>query len=199
MSVPAPMVTAPPGGFRAWCEHQGLFRPVQHAGTGLNMLPHQRMAHRARGSLDSADHPTLSRLRSAAPWREDPRHHRRIRFLLHQSSDLLYLLAIPYGVSANPAVGIAFVNVLNPYSIDLTYRLGTAILGPPVRADHLGALRCFPDGCPEWESALEPGVHSIFFTLFLWTLWRLLVARRLWTLALVLVPLGILPPNRCRS
>jgi hypothetical protein len=45
------------------------------------------------------------------------------------------------------------------------------------RADRLGALRCFPDGCPEWEGALEPGVHPIFSTLFLWTLWRLLVAR----------------------
>jgi hypothetical protein len=154
MIAPAPVVTAPPGGLRAWCEHQGPFRPVQHAVTGLIMLPHQRMAHRARASLDSADHPTLSRLRSAAPWREDPRHHRRIRFLLHQPSDLLYLLAISYGVSANPAVSIAFVNVLNPCSIYLTYRLGTAMLGPPVRADHLGALRCFPDGCPEWEGAL---------------------------------------------
>ena len=42
---------------------------------------------------------------------------------------IFYLLAIPYGLSANPVVAIAFLNLLNLCSIDLTYRLGPRCSG----------------------------------------------------------------------
>ena len=43
---------------------------------------------------------------------------------ISSARSILYLLAIPYALSANPVVGIAFLNLLNLCSIYLTYRLG---------------------------------------------------------------------------
>jgi hypothetical protein len=39
-----------------------------------------------------------------------------------------YLVAIPYGLSANPVVGVAFLNLFGVASIYLTYRLGRECL-----------------------------------------------------------------------
>jgi hypothetical protein len=83
---PAPVVTAHTGVFRDLFENQGQCRHVQHELTGLLVLPTKSLAHRARCLLDSADNTPLSRFRSEAPWREDALHHRRIRFMLHQTT-----------------------------------------------------------------------------------------------------------------
>jgi hypothetical protein len=103
-----------------------------------------------------------------------------------------YLLAIPYGVSANPVVGIAFLNVLNLCSIYLTYRLGTAIFGPPVGLIASALYAVFPIAVLSGKGLWNPGFIPFFSTLFLWMLWRLLVGRRPWLLTLVLVLLGVL-------
>jgi DDE superfamily endonuclease len=50
------------------------------------VLPNKSLAHMARGILDSADNTHLSRFLSEAPWREDAIHHRRIRFMRHQTN-----------------------------------------------------------------------------------------------------------------
>jgi hypothetical protein len=96
-------------------------------------------------------------------------------------------------VSANPAVGIAFVNVLNPCSIYLTYRLGTAMFGPPVGLIASRLYAVFPTAVLSGKELWNSGFIPFFSTRFRWTLWRLLVARRPWTLALMLVLLGMLP------
>lgn len=103
-----------------------------------------------------------------------------------------YLLAIPYGMSTNPVVAIAFINVLNLCSIYLTYRLGTAMFGPPVGLIASALYAVFPMAVLSGKGLWNPGFIPFFSTLFLWTLWRLLVGRRQWTLALVLVLLGVL-------
>jgi hypothetical protein len=63
-------------------------------------------------------------------------------------------------VSANPAVGIAFVNVLNPCSICLTYHLGTAMFGPPVGLIASGLYAVFPtavlSGKELWNTGFIP-------------------------------------------
>ena len=61
------------------CEPQGPVRPCQPERTGVSVLPHQRLAHLARGLLESADHPTLAGVLCEAPWREDEGHRRRLR------------------------------------------------------------------------------------------------------------------------
>ena len=86
MIYPAPVVTAHTGVCRDVCGHQGQVRPVQPDLTGRIVLPNQRLAHRARGLLDSADHTHRSRVLSEAPWREDAIHHRRIRLMRHQTT-----------------------------------------------------------------------------------------------------------------
>jgi hypothetical protein len=78
---PAPVVTDWTWVFRDLFAHPGQFRHVQHDLTGRSVLPHQSLANRARGILDSADKTNLARLRAEAPWREDEVHHRRIRFM----------------------------------------------------------------------------------------------------------------------
>jgi hypothetical protein len=103
-----------------------------------------------------------------------------------------YLLAIPYGVSANPVVGIAFLNMLNLGSIYLTYRLGTAMFGPSVGLIAAALYAVFPMAVLSGKALWNPGFIPFFSTLFLWTLWRFLVERRPWMLALVLVLLGVL-------
>ena len=103
-----------------------------------------------------------------------------------------YLLAIPYGMSPNPVVAIAFINVLNLCSIYLTYRLGTAMFGPPVGLIASALYAVFPMAVLSGKGLWNPGFMPFFSTLFLWTLWRLLVGRRPWILALVLFLLGVL-------
>jgi hypothetical protein len=84
--APAPVVTAHTGAFRDWFENQGQFRQVQHDLTGPMVLPNKSLAHMARCILDSADNTHLSRVLSAAPWREDAINHRRTRFMRHQTT-----------------------------------------------------------------------------------------------------------------
>jgi hypothetical protein len=85
------------------------------------------------------------------------------------------LLAIPYGVSADPVVGIAFLNALNVCSIYLTYRLGTAMFGPPVGLIASALYAVFRMAVLFTGKGLwNPGFIPFFPTLFLWTLWRLL-------------------------
>jgi 4-amino-4-deoxy-L-arabinose transferase-like glycosyltransferase len=103
-----------------------------------------------------------------------------------------YLLAMPYGVSVNPAVGIALLNVLNLCSIYLTYRLGIAMFGSPIGLIASALYAVFPMAVLSGKVLWNSGFLPFFSTLFLWTLWRLLVGRRPWTLALVLVLLGML-------
>jgi DDE superfamily endonuclease len=83
---PAPVVTAHTGVFRDVFENQCQFRHVQHDLTGLIVLPNKSLANMARCILDSADKTNLSRVLSEAPWREDAINHRRIRFMLHQTT-----------------------------------------------------------------------------------------------------------------
>jgi Dolichyl-phosphate-mannose-protein mannosyltransferase len=103
-----------------------------------------------------------------------------------------YLLAIPYGLSANPVVGIAFLNLLNLCSIYLTYRLGTEMFGPPVGLIAAALYAVFPMTVLSGKALWNPGFLPFFVTLFLWTLWRFLIDRRPWMLALVLFLLGVL-------
>jgi 4-amino-4-deoxy-L-arabinose transferase-like glycosyltransferase len=103
-----------------------------------------------------------------------------------------YLLAIPYAVSANPVVGIAFLNMLNLFSIYLTYRLGTAMFGSAVGLIASALYAVFPMAVLSGKGLWNPGFIPFFSTLYLWTLWRFLVECRPWTLALVLVLLGVL-------
>ena len=103
-----------------------------------------------------------------------------------------YLLAIPYGLSPNPVVGIAFLNLLNLCSIYLTYRFGTEMFGPPVGVIASGLYAVFPMAVLSGKALWNPGFVPFFVTLFLWALWRFLVERRPWMLALVLFLLGAL-------
>jgi hypothetical protein len=73
------------GVFRDVFENQCQFRHLQHDLTGLIVLPNNSMATMARCTLESADKTHLSRLLSAAPWREDAIHPRRIRFMRQQT------------------------------------------------------------------------------------------------------------------
>jgi hypothetical protein len=82
---PAPVVTQHAAVFRDLFENQCQFRHFQHYLTGLMVLPNKSMANIARCILDSADKTNLSRFFSEAPWREDERNRRRIRFMLHQT------------------------------------------------------------------------------------------------------------------
>lgn len=86
MVGPAPVVAEPAAVFRDLCDHHGQFRHFQHDLTGLIVRPNKSLAHMARGILESADHPTRSRVLSDAPWREDEGHRRRLRCMLQQST-----------------------------------------------------------------------------------------------------------------
>ncbi|MGH8068010.1 MAG: IS701 family transposase [Candidatus Entotheonellia bacterium] len=83
--APAPIVTAHAEVFRDLVDHQCQFRHFQPYLTGLIVLPNKSLATIARGILDSADKPNLSRFLSAAPWREDTVNRRRIRCMLQQT------------------------------------------------------------------------------------------------------------------
>jgi hypothetical protein len=50
------------------------------------VLPHQRLAHIARGLCNSADTTHLSRVLSEAPWRAEALKRRSIRFMLQQTN-----------------------------------------------------------------------------------------------------------------
>jgi 4-amino-4-deoxy-L-arabinose transferase-like glycosyltransferase len=103
-----------------------------------------------------------------------------------------YLLAIPYAISANPVVGIAFSNILNLCSIYLAYRLGSAMFGPPVGLIASALYAVFPMAVLSGKGLWNPGFIPFFSTLLLWTLWRFLTEQHPWMLALVLVLLGVL-------
>jgi hypothetical protein len=103
-----------------------------------------------------------------------------------------YVLAIPYGVSANPVVGIVFLNLLNLCSIYLTYRLGTEMFGPPVGLIAAALYAVFPLPVLTAKTLWNPGFLPFFAMVFLWMLWRFLTEHRPWTLALVLFLLGVL-------
>ena len=103
-----------------------------------------------------------------------------------------YLLAIPYGLSPNPVVGITFLNLLNLCSIYLTYRFGTEMFGRQVGVIASGLYAVFPMAVFSGKALWNPGFVPFFVTLFLWALWRFLVERRPWMLALVLFLLGAL-------
>jgi hypothetical protein len=78
---PAPVVADHAAVFRDVFEHQCQCRPFQHDLTGLIVRPNKSLAKTARCSLDSADQPNLSRVRSEAPWREAEGNRRRVRFM----------------------------------------------------------------------------------------------------------------------
>jgi hypothetical protein len=103
-----------------------------------------------------------------------------------------YLLAIPYGISANPMVGIFFANMLNLSSIYFTYRLGTAMFGSPVGLVAAALYAVFPMAVLDGKALWNPGFIPFFATFFFWRLWRFLEEGRPWMLAPVLVLVGVL-------
>jgi hypothetical protein len=103
-----------------------------------------------------------------------------------------YLIALPYWVSTNPVVGIAFMNLLALVSIYLTYQLGTAMFGRLVGTIAAALYAVFPMAFLSERGLWNPGFIPFFSTIFLWTLWRFLVSGRPWALALVFVLLGVL-------
>jgi 4-amino-4-deoxy-L-arabinose transferase-like glycosyltransferase len=103
-----------------------------------------------------------------------------------------YLVAIPYGLSANPVVGVAFLNVLGVLSIYLTYRLGREMFGSLEGLVAAALYAVFPMAVLSGKALWNPGFIPFFSTLFLLTLWRFLVGRRPWALALTLFLLGVL-------
>ncbi len=103
-----------------------------------------------------------------------------------------YLVAIPYAFSTNPAVGVAFLNVLNLFSVYLTYRLGTEMFGPPVGIVAAALYAVFPMAVFSGKALWNPGFIPLFTTVFLLTLWRFLRGRRPWTLAILICLLGVL-------
>jgi hypothetical protein len=84
--APAPVVTDHAAVFRDLFDNQCQFRHVQHDLTGLIVLPNKSLANIARCILDSADKTNLSRFLSEAPWWEEQVNHRRIRFMLQQTT-----------------------------------------------------------------------------------------------------------------
>jgi hypothetical protein len=103
-----------------------------------------------------------------------------------------YLVAIPYGLSTNPAVGVAFLNILGVLSIYITYILGKEMFGAPVGLIAAALYAVFPMAVLSGKALWNPGFIPFFATLFLLTLWRFLVGRRTWALALTLFLLGVL-------
>ena len=83
---PAPVVAELAVVFRDLFDNQRQFQHFQYYLTGLIVLPNKSMANMARCMLDSADNTNLSRFLSEAPWREDAVNHRRICFMLQQTT-----------------------------------------------------------------------------------------------------------------
>jgi hypothetical protein len=103
-----------------------------------------------------------------------------------------YLVAIPYGLSANPVVGVAFLNLLGVLSIYLTYRLGKEMFGPLEGLVAAALYAVFPMAVLSGKALWNPGFIPFFSTLFLLTFWRSLVGGRAWALPLALFLLGVL-------
>jgi 4-amino-4-deoxy-L-arabinose transferase-like glycosyltransferase len=103
-----------------------------------------------------------------------------------------YLVAIPYGLSTNPMVGVAFLNVLGVVSIYFTYLLGKEMFSPAVGLIAAALYAVFPMAVLSGKALWNPGFIPFFATLFLLILWRFLVGCRPWALALALFLLGVL-------
>jgi hypothetical protein len=103
-----------------------------------------------------------------------------------------YLLALPYALSADPVVGVAFLNLLNLVAVYLTYRLGNDMFGPSVGVVAAALYAVFPAVVLSGKALWNPGFVPFFAMLFWWALWRFLMGSRPWLLALVLFLLGVL-------
>jgi hypothetical protein len=101
-----------------------------------------------------------------------------------------YLLAIPYGLSADPKVGVAFQTLLALLSIYLAYRLGEDLFGPPVGLVGAALYAAFPAAVLSGKTLWNPGFIPVCTTLFLIALWHWLTGPRPWLLALLLPLLG---------
>jgi hypothetical protein len=106
-----------------------------------------------------------------------------------------YLVAIPYGLSANPVVGVAFLNLLGVLSIYLTYHLGREMFGPVEGLVAAALYAVFPMAVLSGKALWNPGFIPFFSTLFLLTFWRFLVGGRAWMFPLALFLLGVLLQN----
>jgi hypothetical protein len=103
-----------------------------------------------------------------------------------------YVLAIPYGLSADPVVGVTFLNLLGICSIYLTYRLGREMFGPLVGLIAAALYAVFPMAVLSGKALWNPGFIPFFSALFLLAFWRFLVGGRPWFLPLPLFLLGAL-------
>ena len=103
-----------------------------------------------------------------------------------------YLVAIPYGLSAKPVVGVAFLNVFGVLSVYLTYRLGREMFGLLEGLVAAALYAVFPMAVISGKALWNPGFIPFFSALLLLTLWRFLIRRRPWALALTLFLLGVL-------
>lgn len=103
-----------------------------------------------------------------------------------------YLMAIPYGLSTDPVVGVAFLNLLGIFSIYLTYRLGAEMFGPLDGLIAAALYAVFPMAVLSGKALWNPGFIPFFSTLFLLTFWRFLVGGRSWPFAFALFLLGVL-------
>jgi 4-amino-4-deoxy-L-arabinose transferase-like glycosyltransferase len=103
-----------------------------------------------------------------------------------------YVLAIPYGLSANPQVASVFLTSLGMISIYLTYHLGKKMFGPPVGLVAAALYAVFPAAVLTGRTVWNPGFVPVATTLFVALLWRLLALSRPWMLMPVLVVLGAL-------
>ncbi len=84
--APAPVVLTHATAFRDLFENRCQFAHFQHYLTGLIVLENKSMANMARCVLESADKTNLSRFFSAAAWEPERVNHRRIRYMLAQTT-----------------------------------------------------------------------------------------------------------------
>jgi 4-amino-4-deoxy-L-arabinose transferase-like glycosyltransferase len=77
-----------------------------------------------------------------------------------------YLVAIPYGLSANPVVSVAFLNLLGVLSIFLTYRLGREMFSPLEGLVAAALYAVFPMAVVSGKVLWNPGFIPFFSTLF---------------------------------
>jgi hypothetical protein len=84
--APAPVVAAHADAFRDLFENRCQFQHFQHYLTGLIVLPNKSLTNIAHCVLASADKTNLSRFLSDAPWQAEAINHRRIRYLLQQTT-----------------------------------------------------------------------------------------------------------------
>jgi 4-amino-4-deoxy-L-arabinose transferase-like glycosyltransferase len=69
-----------------------------------------------------------------------------------------YLVAIPYGLSANPVVGVAFLNLFGVASVYLTYRLGREMFGPLEELVAAALYAVFPMAVLSGKALWNPGL-----------------------------------------